>query len=426
MPACTTRAVVEPPTEGFMHAPACPSVLEQVSRALWQAATQHIGDECHTDGPDDAKNSQRISVAGVAAVAHGAAAHQLPADRPQKRKAPDGDGGVPELPPGRLRAVASSGGACAALPALPGEPHAAEARAALNTGKSAAGRQLQVRDDSRQREDTPQTEKPVMQRAAAMASAADAAAAAPSGVPSTPTALSAEGQPAAAHTVPDDVGSRSDLVMAHDGGGGDGCCVDFSAPSRGDPGSRAGDQSSGVRSDLETPLNVYAGSGRQRAMRSVKEIETETPAQPGRAHSPGGALPAPSAPAAAAAAGSDGNRSPPSITTALGAAEVAVERQAGPEPGTATTLSPSRKPQKRVNYCNFCAIHGVVSVASTAHTQDCYYATHCFCYPCAKLGIRNRTHGEARKRRLAAEAAKAAGLTSARPDAGPRVSCPVP
>lgn len=393
----------------LVHAPARHLSPKQASCALWQAAKQHRGDAHRTEGPDDARDSRRRSVVEAAALAlNGVPAPQLPPDLPEKRKAPD-SAGTPELPPQCVRAGASSGGACAALSALGDEPDAAGARAALDISGPSAGRQLQGHEDGRQLEETPQLERPLVQTPAAAAAAVDAVP--PSGVPSTPAVLAAEGQ-AVAQTARDVVGSRGHHVATHDGGEG-GCVVRRSASARGDPGT--GDQPSSGWSAQRTPLNM----GQHRATRAVKDIGAEPGAQqPDEPPSPGDDLAVPSAEATAAqaAAGSDGGRSPPSIAAAVSAAGVDAEHRAGPEPGTASTLPPSRKAQKRSHMCNFCAIHGLVAVASRAHTKECQFATQCFCLQCARLGFRNRARNEATQRKLAAEAAKTAVADSHPPD----------
>ena len=374
----------------------CPSAPKQASSGLWQAAKQQGGHDVRTDGPDDASGGRRRSIAAVALS--GAAAPQLPPEPPNRRKAPAGAGGTPELPPEVMRAEAANGGGCATASGLGDEPHAAGARAALDVSGAAVGRLLQVTEISRQHEATLQPEPRAVQSPAAAASAADAVTVPPPGVQSTPAVVAAGGQQPVAQTAPDGMGSRCDHVIAHDDGEGNDSGAESSAPSCGNPGDCEAGQPSSSRTDRKPPLNA----GWHRATRAVKDIGAEPIAQPEQAPSPGDDLPGPSAEAAAAAAavGSESDRCPPSIAAALGAAGAPAEHQAGSELGTAPTLSPSRKPQKRVHHCNFCAIHGVVSVASRAHTRVCHFATRCFCFPCAKLGIRNRSHGEARQRRL--------------------------
>ena len=295
-----------------------------------------------------------------------------------------------------MRAEAISGGACTAPLALGDEQHAATARAALNTGALASGHLPRLIEGSRQHVQTVKPERPSAQRPAAMASIANAMTA----LPSMPAACTAERQPVA-RTAAADVGDHTTTRRC----GEDDYGAPLSAAAQGVPGDRAGDPPSCKRR-TGNPLDT--GSLRHRATRAVKDIAAEVHARlDHQAPSPADDVPAPSA-EAATAVGSPGIRSPTSTAAAVSAAAgIAAGLTTGPEPESATALSPSREPQKRARKCNFCAIHGLVSAASWAHTRDCYFATQCFCYHCARLGFRNRAHGEARTRRLAARAAQA-------------------
>ncbi len=152
----------------------------------------------------------------------------------------------------------------------------------------------------------------------------------------------------------------------------------------------------------------HTGAGRQRAMRSVKDIGAEASVKTNQPPpSPANGLPAPLAEVAAAGSISVTCSQFPASTAAT-ASEPGVTAEDGvaPSAGATAAVSPGPSPKKQARLCRYCRFHGIVSASSPAHSASCQFANRCFCFDCTRIGWRNGDNtAAARKRKLAAVAA---------------------
>ena len=88
----------------------------------------------------------------------------------------------------------------------------------------------------------------------------------------------------------------------------------------------------------------------------------------------------------------------------------AVQRPMTPSSVGVHSISAAAASARSVGKCRYCALHGIVTVASPMHRAACQYFSRCPCFKCRKLHLRNTLNAEVmvRKRKATAVATAAA------------------